>query len=71
MPVIDLKYGSRTIPFEYDETRFTVLGTGLGRRPLTDAEIGGKLDDPIGSGRLEDLVEPGQSVLIVGPDATR
>ena len=71
MAKIDLKYGRSFIPFEYDEDRFEVLGSALERPPLSDAGIGEKLDDPIDSPPLEEIVNPGESVLIVVPDATR
>lgn len=71
MPLINLKYGSREIPFEYDERRFEILGDPDDRRVLNDVQIGEKLDSPVGSGRLEEIIEPGDSVLIVVPDATR
>src|SRR5687767_11372756 len=71
MPVIDLRYGTRQIPFEYDENRFQVLGEGDRRPALSDVQIGERLDSPIGSGMIEETVEAGDTVLIVVPDATR
>ena len=71
MAKIDLKYGRTSIPFEYDESRFGILGSTLERPPLSDAGIGAKLDDPVDSPPLEEIVNPGETVLIVVPDATR
>lgn len=71
MPIIDLKYGQATIPFEYDAARFDILGVSTPRPVLTDVQLGEKLDQPIDSPRLEDIVEGGDTVLIVVPDATR
>lgn len=71
MPHIDLKYGRTTIPFDYDADRFDVLRGGVEKSPLSDAEIGERLDSPIDSETLENIVAPGESVLIVVPDATR
>lgn len=71
MPLIDLKYGRETIPFEYSPERFEVLGSAGEQRPLSDVELGERLDSPIDSPTLEELVKPGDSVLIVVPDATR
>jgi len=68
---IDLKYGKTSLPFEYDEQRFEILGDTELSPPLSDAEIGQRLDDPIDSPKLEEIVELGQTVLIVVPDATR
>ena len=70
MALIELKYGRRTIPFEYDE-RFDVLGEIRERNALSDVEVGEKLDQSIDSSPLEDIVTAGESVLIVVPDATR
>ncbi|MBA2379838.1 MAG: nickel-dependent lactate racemase [Blastocatellia bacterium] len=71
MPTIELKYGSEKIPFNYDAGQFDVLGGGSAAPPLTDIEIGERLEDPIGSPTLSELVQPGRSVLFVVPDATR
>ena len=71
MPLINLKYGRGVIPFEYDEGTFEVLGDTAERPPLSDIEIGAKLDAPINSLTLDEIVNPGDRVLIVVPDATR
>ena len=71
MAQINLKYGRTSIPFEYDERRFEVLGRTSKKRALNDVEIGDKLDAPIGSQQIEEIVGPSDSVLIVVPDATR
>jgi len=71
MPVIDLRWGSREIPFTYDENRFEILGSAETRSPMSDVQIGERLDDPIGTPTLEEIVNDGETVLIVVPDATR
>lgn len=71
MPSIDLRWGTRKIPFAYDEEMFAVLGAADERPPLSDVEIGEKLDAPIGTPTLEEIVSDGETVLIVVPDATR
>ena len=71
MPEILLKYGQSQIPFEYDESRFEILGDPENRPVLSDLRINEKLDAPIDSKPLEDIVNPGETVLIVVPDATR
>ena len=71
MARIDLRYGSGTIPFDYDENRFEVLVAQNSPNALTDIEIGERLDTPIGSESLENIVSPGQTVLFVVSDATR
>lgn len=71
MPTIQLKYGRTAIPFEFDEGRFEVLGGSSQMTKLSDVELGEKLDHPIDTKRLEEIVGPGENVLIVVPDATR
>ena len=71
MAQINLKYGRTSVPFEYDESHFEVLGMATEKPALSDVEIGHKLDAPIGSQQIEEIVGPGDSVLIVVPDATR
>ena len=71
MREIDLRYGNGLISFTFDEERIDVIGGAEKSFPLSDAEIGDKLDTPIDSKRLEEIVAPGESVLFVVPDATR
>src|SRR6266550_6785147 len=72
MPALELGYGPDAVKFDYDGARFDVLAPDTNKaHPLTDAEIGVALDAPIDSPPLEDLVEPGDRVLIVASDATR
>lgn len=71
MPTIDLKYGRTSIPVEYDQARFDILMTGAEPPPLMDVEINAKLDAPIDTPVIEEIVAPGETVLIVVPDATR
>ena len=71
MACIDLRYGSGTIPFEYDENRFEILATQNSQDALTDIEIGERLDAPLGTESVENIVNPGETVLFVVSDATR
>jgi len=71
MPKIELKYGKTQIPFETDENQFEILSSEKQFAPLTDAEIGARFDNPIASKPLEEIINEGESVLIVVPDATR
>lgn len=71
MATIDLKYGKTSFEFDYDEKRFEVLGQITQQSPLSDAAIGDRIDRPTDSAPLEDIVNTGESVLIVVPDATR
>jgi nickel-dependent lactate racemase len=71
MPRIELKYGKTTLPLEFDDGRFEILGHDSGKATLTDVQIGEKLDAPVGSRPLEDIVSAGETVLFVVPDATR
>lgn len=56
---------------DYDENRFDILGNEKQITSLSDADVGVKLDNPINSKPLEDIIKQGESVLIVVPDATR
>src|SRR5207253_2748888 len=61
-----------TLKLDYDPARFQVLApVASGSLPLSDAEVNRALDAPIGSRPLDDLISPGDSVLIVCSDATR
>jgi nickel-dependent lactate racemase len=70
MPEIPLKYGRSSVPFRFDGG-FEILGGRPSAVPLSDVELGNKLDTPIDSRPLEDIVVPGDTVLFVAPDATR
>ena len=72
MTKIALAYGHETVEFTFDPDRYEVFQPPVrNEKPLSDAEIGQALDSPIDSHRLEDLLVPGESVLIVVSDATR
>ena len=71
MPSLALRCGRDRIGIEYDARRFDVLGRDHSPAVLSDADIGEKLDHPMGSPPMDEIVEPGQTVLIVVPDATR
>lgn len=71
MARVQLKYGRTSIELDHDEPGFEVLGAAEPKAPLSDAEIGERLDSPIRSPPLEEKVSPGQTVLLAVPDATR
>jgi nickel-dependent lactate racemase len=72
MTRIELGYGRATLAFEFEGGRFDVLARDAGGAlPLTDAELGAAIDDPLDSQPLEDILSPGESVLVVVSDATR
>ena len=71
MPTIDLKYGRNVVPVEYDEERFSVLAAANDAAPLDDRTINEKLDRPIDAEPFEETISPGETVLVVVPDATR
>src|ERR1044072_2115761 len=69
---VQLGYGRGSLPFEFEEGRFRVLeAEAREERALTDAEVGAGIDDPLDSQPLEEIISPGESVLIVVSDATR
>jgi nickel-dependent lactate racemase len=71
MTELELKYGRDERRIHFDEMRFEVLKPPGAAPSLSDIEIGRRLDSPIDSPPLEDIVKPGETVLIVVPDATR
>ncbi|MDQ2746286.1 MAG: nickel-dependent lactate racemase [Acidobacteriota bacterium] len=71
MPYIELKYGKSNISFDYDETLYQVLGNQFDKTALTDRELGEQFEKPTASPPLEEIVNQGETVLIVVPDATR
>ncbi len=71
MENIELKYGKSHFFFEFDPDRFKVVQPPVGPPPMNDVDIGLKFDSPIDSPSLEEIVKPGESILIVVPDATR
>jgi lactate racemase len=72
MGEIQLGYGRGTITFESEGGRFRALEPeARAERPLTDAEVGAAMDDPVDSQPLEEIISPGESVLVVVSDATR
>lgn len=71
MPNIQLNYGKTSFPFEYSEDQFQVLGKQTNYSPLSDAEIGERLDNPFDAKPLEEIISADETVLLVVPDATR
>lgn len=72
MGKIELGYGRQAISLAYENARFEVLApVESDERSLTDNEIDAALDAPIDSPPLDELIESGDSVLIVVSDATR
>lgn len=70
---ITLGYGKDFFNFVYDESRFIVIDkpSQTEHAPLTDKEINEAIDSPIDSPHLNEIINAGESVLIVVPDATR
>ena len=68
---MNLKYGKSNISFDDNANQFEILGNKQENPALSDAEIGARFDNPIDSKPLEELINQGESVLIVVPDATR
>ncbi len=72
MAHIELGYGRGAVSLSFDEARFQVLETeAVDVRPLSDAEMGALIDDPLDSQPLEEIISPGESALVVVSDATR
>src|SRR3712207_3903329 len=72
MSQVALGYGRGAVPFEFEGGRFEVLGPGAAEEPpLGDAEVGAAIDGPLDAQPLEEIMSPGESVLVVVSDATR
>jgi len=71
MSLINLAYGKTSVEIEFDESCFSVLGKNESQKPLSDVQINEKLDAPLNSPQIEDIIKPSETVLIVVPDATR
>jgi nickel-dependent lactate racemase len=71
MPAVELKYGRTSLSLDQVGARFDILASDHHSAALSDAEIGQRLDQPIASTVLEEIIEPGSRVLLVVPDATR
>ena len=71
MPNIELKYGNSHVSFDYNENQFEILGNMEEKPALNDVEIGARLDNPVDSKPIEEIIQPNETVLIVVPDATR
>ncbi len=75
MAIIELGYGQTKLHFTYAETRFRVLDASstahAAQSALSDMEIMAGIDAPILSPLLEEIINQGESVLIVVSDATR
>ena len=72
MTQVELGYGRATLALELEGGRFRVLESeAADGRPMTDAEVGAAIDGPLDSQPLEDILSPGESVLVVVSDATR
>jgi lactate racemase len=67
----NLPYGKQHIAFDFDENLFDILGKNEVETALSDAKIGDALDNPFDSKTLEEIINQGETVLIVVPDATR
>lgn len=67
-----LKYGDQSVGVSLDADAFTVLEPReAAGAPLSDYEIDTRIDLPIDSPVLEEIVSPNETVLIVVSDATR
>jgi nickel-dependent lactate racemase len=69
---IQLPYGRTALAFSWDGDRFAVVtDETFSERSLSDFEVGAALDAPIHSPPLDEVIDSGDSVLIVVSDATR
>lgn len=72
MREIELRYGTTSIPFTFDEGNFSLLAPRAdSETPLSDGAIGTALDNPINCASLDEIVSTDDTVLIIVSDATR
>ena len=71
MATVELGYGRNVRAFSYDEARFRLLAPTQAVAPLPDLEVHAALDQPIDAQPLEEIISPGERVLLVLPDVTR
>ena len=72
MTTMELGYGRSSLTFDYEDARFDVLApNATDSHPLPDDEVSAAFDAPIDSPPLEELISPGDTILIVVSDATR
>jgi len=69
---VALGYGNRRIDFAFDPGRFEIIDpVGIDSPGLSDEDLLARLESPIGSPPLAEIVAPSDRVCIVVPDATR
>jgi nickel-dependent lactate racemase len=72
MPEIQLAHGNSSFNYLFNDDQFSILDRhSEDERPLSDADVGLLLDSPIDSPPIDEIVEAGDSILIVVSDATR
>lgn len=71
MATVHLGYGKTQFEFGSPGDTLGTVGPDLASKTLSDAEIGARLESPVDSPQIEEIVGEGGSVLIVVPDATR
>jgi len=69
--IFGLRYGSDELSISVPTERFQIITSQTESRTLSDVEIGEKLDAPIMSEALEDIIRVEDKVLLVVPDGTR
>ena len=69
---IELPYGRATLSFSWEGDRFAVVADEtFSKGSISDFDVGLAFDSTIGSPPLDEIVDTGDSVLIVVSDATR
>ncbi len=73
MITAELKYGKKSLAAEIPAKNYagTLVPNSVSHERTGAEEINYALDNPIGTARLEDIVKPGESVVIVTSDITR
>jgi nickel-dependent lactate racemase len=67
----ELRYGTESLNARFERGSIDMIGKRADRAYLSDSALGETLDSQVGSSALEEIAHPGETVLIVVPDATR
>jgi nickel-dependent lactate racemase len=67
-----LGYGRIKVQFEFEPSQYAILESDTKeQKALSDADVGNAIENPISSRPLDEIVQSGESALIVVSDATR
>ncbi|MEZ5306460.1 MAG: nickel-dependent lactate racemase [Pyrinomonadaceae bacterium] len=68
---LSIPFGTDALQFDFPHEQLISFESNSTDEPLSDLEIGNALSNPIGTPAFDDLFQPGETVMLVVPDATR